>query len=85
MESEPGHDETAAVSGEANVDDVKRKFREALDLKQGKRSRGAVADEGRNVPGCATLMGWPTPSVSSVARTVDDDRRQPAQRGPSAK
>jgi len=46
MESEPGHDETAADDGEANVDDVKRKFREALDLKQGKRSRGAVADEG---------------------------------------
>jgi hypothetical protein len=48
MESEPGRDESAAVDDAANVDDVKRRFREALDLKQGKQSRATGAEEGED-------------------------------------
>jgi uncharacterized protein YndB with AHSA1/START domain len=47
MASGEGHDEAGAVEGANDVDDVKRKFREALERKQGKRS-GGVADEGED-------------------------------------
>jgi hypothetical protein len=53
MTSAEGHDESGAADGGADVDDLKRKFREALERKQGKGQNGAAADEGedrRKVP-----------------------------------
>jgi hypothetical protein len=38
--------ESAESSGQANPEDVKRKFREALDRKQGKQADAAAAGEG---------------------------------------
>jgi hypothetical protein len=40
--------ESAKGREPADVDDVKRKFREALERKQGKRSSGAAADDGED-------------------------------------
>ena len=45
MGSAEGHDEAGATEGTAEVDEVKRKFREALERKQGKQSSGAVAED----------------------------------------
>ena len=38
--------DSAKEHDDAGVDDVKRKFREALERKQGKRSAGASAEDG---------------------------------------
>jgi hypothetical protein len=44
MDSANEQNEGGTVNGESDVDDVKRKFREALERKQAKRSTGSIAD-----------------------------------------
>lgn len=44
--SKPGDAAEAAVEGAAETDDVKRKFREALERKQNKQAEGAAGGEG---------------------------------------
>jgi hypothetical protein len=44
--SKPGDAAEAAVDGAADTDDVKRKFREALERKQTKQAEGASGGDG---------------------------------------
>jgi hypothetical protein len=44
MDSPHGQNEGGTADGGNDVDDVKRKFREALERKQEKRSSGAIQD-----------------------------------------
>jgi hypothetical protein len=44
MDFPNGQNEGGTDDGESHVDDVKRKFREALERKQAKRSTGSMAE-----------------------------------------